>query len=57
MLSIRQQLRDERQRALCDYKTAVENSSFPDAATSIAMPGDELEKLREALDKRQPVHQ
>ena len=57
LLSIRQQLRDERQSALCDYKTAVENGSFPDAATSIAMPVDELEKLREALDKRQPVHQ
>ncbi len=55
--SIRKQLNDERKRALECFKEAVESGSFPDAATSISMPGDELDKLREALDKRQPLHQ
>ena len=56
LLSIRKQLNDERKRALGCFKAAVESGSFPDAATSISMPSDELEKLREALDKRQPLH-
>lgn len=54
--AIRQQLRDERAAALAGYRAAVMDGSFPDAATSVAMPAAELEKLKEGLDKRQPVH-
>ncbi len=55
--SIRKQLAAERSKALKGYRAAVMDRSFPDAATSIAMPENELDKLREGLDKLQPVHQ
>lgn len=55
--AIRKQLRAERDSALNGYRTAVLEGSFPDAATSVSMPKDELDKLKEGLDKLQPVHQ
>jgi len=57
LLSIREKFDAERLRALRRFRDAVQDGSFPDAAHSIAMPADELEKFREALDKRQPFHQ
>jgi len=32
------------------------DGSFPDAATSVSMPPDELDALKEGLDKLLPVH-
>ena len=55
--AIRKQLHAERDSALNGYRTAVMEGSFPDAATSVSMPKDELDKLKEGLDKLQPVHQ
>ena len=55
--SIRKQLAAERSKALAGYRAAVMDGSFPDAATSISMPSTELERLKEGLDKLQPVHQ
>lgn len=55
--SIREQLEQERLKALAGYRAAVMDGSFPDAATSVSMPAVELEKLKEGLDKLQPVHQ
>ena len=57
LLSIRKQLAAERREALTGFRDAVKDGSFPDAAHSVAMPPREHEKLCEALDKRQPVHQ
>ncbi len=54
--SIRTQLADARQRALCEYRTAVSAGNFPSPAESISMMPDELEQLKEALDKHQPIH-
>lgn len=54
--SIRKQLAAERSRALAGYRAAVMDGSFPDQATSVSMPAAELEKLKEGLDKLQPVH-
>lgn len=53
---IRNELRAERARALQGYRAAVMDRSFPDADTTVFMPADELEALREGLDKLQPVH-
>ncbi|WP_298839416.1 3-methyl-2-oxobutanoate hydroxymethyltransferase [uncultured Roseobacter sp.] len=53
---IRRQLRAERAKALQGYRAAVMDGSFPDAETTIFMSGHELDKLREGLDKFQPVH-
>lgn len=55
--AIRKQLRDERAKALAGYRAAVMDGSYPDAATSVSMAPTELEKLKESLDKRRPVHQ
>ncbi|WP_282077755.1 3-methyl-2-oxobutanoate hydroxymethyltransferase [Epibacterium ulvae] len=55
--SIRKKLVAERAKALAGYQAAVKDGSFPDRATSISMSPIELEKLREGLDKRTPVHQ
>ena len=55
--SIRKQLANERLKALARYRTAVMDRSFPDDSNSVSMPADELEKLKEGLDKMQPVHQ
>lgn len=52
---IRAELRAERARALQAYRAAVMDCSFPDADTTVFMLRDELEKLREGLDKLQPV--
>ena len=57
VLSIRKALAAERLRALAGYRAAVMDGSFPNAATSVSMPPAELEKLREGLDKLQPLHQ
>ena len=57
LLSIRKQLSNERLKSLAGYRTAVMNGSFPDQATSVSMPEVELEKLKEGLDKLQPIHQ
>lgn len=53
---IRAELRAERAKALEGYRAAVMDRSFPDAETTVFMPSDELDKLREGLDKLQPVH-
>lgn len=53
---IRAELRAERARALQGYRAAVMDRSFPDADTTVFMPKDELEKLRDGLDKLQQVH-
>lgn len=55
--AIRKQLSVERAKALAGYRAAVMDGSFPDAANSVSMPAPELEKLKEGLDKLQPVHQ
>lgn len=55
--SIRKQLVAERAKALAGYRSAVMDHSFPDRATSVSMHTTELEKLKEGLDKMQPVHQ
>ncbi|WP_298922238.1 3-methyl-2-oxobutanoate hydroxymethyltransferase [uncultured Roseobacter sp.] len=55
--SIRKALRAERARALAGYRAAVLDGSFPDATTSIAMPPEELEKVKEGLQKLRPLHQ
>ena len=50
--SIRAHLAGERLRALGEYRTAVMDASYPDAATSVPMLPNEHDKLREALDAR-----
>jgi 3-methyl-2-oxobutanoate hydroxymethyltransferase len=55
--TIRKQLSAERAKALAGYRMAVMDGSFPDAATSVSMPALELDRLKEGLDKLQPVHQ
>ncbi len=54
--SIRKQWSEERSKALGEYRSAVMNGSFPNAETSVSMPEYELDKLKEGLDKLQPVH-
>ncbi|MDW3222516.1 MAG: 3-methyl-2-oxobutanoate hydroxymethyltransferase [Paracoccaceae bacterium] len=53
---IRKELRAERTRALQSYHAAVMEKAFPDESTTVFMPADELEVLRERLEKLQPVH-
>jgi 3-methyl-2-oxobutanoate hydroxymethyltransferase len=53
---IRRELEAERGRALEGYRAAVMDETFPDDATSIFMAKDELDALKEGLDKLQPVH-
>ena len=55
--SIRKQLAAERAKSLKGYRDAVMDGSFPDAATSVSMSASELDKLKEGLDKLQPLHQ
>ena len=55
--AIRKQLSAEREKALAGYRVAVMDGSFPDAATSVSMSALELDRLKEGLDKIQPVHQ
>jgi 3-methyl-2-oxobutanoate hydroxymethyltransferase len=55
--SIRKKLSAERAKALAGYRLAVMDGSFPDAATSVSMSALELDRLKEGLDKMQPVHQ
>lgn len=55
--SIRKQLAAERLKALEGYQAAVMDGSFPDKETSVSMPSNELDKLKEGLDRLQPVHQ
>jgi 3-methyl-2-oxobutanoate hydroxymethyltransferase len=55
--ALRQQLRDERLRALTAYRTDALSGAFPDAATSGRMAGAEREKLAELLDRRRPLHE
>ena len=50
--AIRERLAGERLRALRDYRSAVADGSYPDAATSVAMLPNEHEKLLEALEAR-----
>ena len=54
--AMRRQLDEERRRALRDYRQAVRDGSYPDAATSVPMLPNEHEKLREALDARPVFH-
>ena len=50
--SMRARVADERRRALREYRAAVMDGSYPDAATSVPMRPNEHEKLIEALDAR-----
>ena len=50
--TIREGLVTERKRALNAYHLAVKEQTYPDAATSVAMPADELDRFLEALEKR-----
>ena len=50
--SIRDALVVERKRALNAYDLAVKGETYPDTATSVAMPPDELDKFLEALERR-----
>ena len=49
---MRAQMGDERRRALREYRDAVLDGSYPDAATSVPMRPGEPEKLLEALEAR-----
>ncbi len=55
--SIRKALQAERAKALGGFRADVQSGAFPDMAHSVAMAPGEHEKLLEALDKRQPLHQ
>jgi 3-methyl-2-oxobutanoate hydroxymethyltransferase len=55
--SIRKALKAERAKALTGFRTDVQSGAFPDAAHTVGMAPGEQEKLLEALDKRQPLHQ
>jgi 3-methyl-2-oxobutanoate hydroxymethyltransferase len=57
VLSLRQAMAAERQRALSAYASAVRDGSFPDAAVSVGMSRGEHDRLREALDRLRPVHE
>ena len=50
--SMRERIADERRRALREYRSAVMEGSYPDAATSVPMLPNEHEKLVDALDAR-----
>jgi len=52
LLSLREQMCAERRRALSAYKVAINEGAYPDDSTSITMPTDELEILKEMLDKK-----
>ena len=55
--TIRERIVAERTRALNDYRRAVMNGSYPDAATSVSMPPDELDQFLEALERRRVLNQ
>ena len=57
MARARKALEAERMKGLNAFRTAVQDGSYPDKATSIAMKLGEYEKLQEALDKRCPFHE
>ena len=50
--SIREGLVTERKRALSAYHLAVRKDLYPDAATSVAMPPEELDRFLDALERR-----
>ena len=54
--SMRARIVEERWRALRDYRSAVLDGSYPDAATSVSMLPNEHEKLLEALDASPLFH-
>ncbi len=54
--AIRERIVEERRRALGEYRAAVMDRSYPDAATSVPMLPGEHEKLVEALDARPTCH-
>lgn len=56
MLSIRNQLRAERDTALRAFREAVQERQFPDAAHSVSMSALEQEKLKDALSRWRSVH-
>jgi 3-methyl-2-oxobutanoate hydroxymethyltransferase len=57
VLSLRQAMAAERQRALSAYAEAVRTGAFPDAKVNVAMASGEHDRLREALDRLRPVHE
>lgn len=46
VLSIRQQMRSERQRALIAFKAGIDDNSYADSSAPITMPAAELNKSR-----------
>lgn len=50
--AIRRQLDAERRRAVAGFRDAVQTGAFPDAAHSVQMLPNEMDRLLEALDKR-----
>jgi 3-methyl-2-oxobutanoate hydroxymethyltransferase len=57
VLSLRQAMAAERERALKAYAAAVRDSTFPHTGVNIAMAAGEHDLLREALDRLRPLHQ
>ena len=57
VLSLRQAMAAERERALNAYAAAVHSGSFPDDAVNVSMSPGEHDRLREALDRLRPVHE
>ena len=57
VLSLRQAMAAERERALNAYAAAVRSGAFPDAAVNVSMSPGEHDRLREALDRLRPVHE
>ncbi len=57
VLSLRQAMATERERALNAYADAVRTGAFPDAAVNVAMSPGEHDRLCEALDRLRPLHE
>jgi 3-methyl-2-oxobutanoate hydroxymethyltransferase len=57
VLSLRQAMAAERERALTAFAAAVREGSFPNAKVSTSMAPGERDQLREALDCLRPVHE
>ena len=57
VLSLRNAMAAERQRALTSYAAAVRGGQFPDALVSVPMSPGEHGRLCEALDQLRPVHE
>jgi 3-methyl-2-oxobutanoate hydroxymethyltransferase len=57
VLSLRQAMAAERERALTAYAMAVREGTFPDAGVNVGMAPGEHDRLLEALEQLRPVHE